>query len=258
MRRKKDPIQNLIIVALSIILLIIVIPMFIPIGEPAQVLFKQTQEEELVVETQDTYIEFVETPFLDEVAQEVVMPTYEINVPLEWQEFGWDICQQHSFPYETWLAVMRQESGFNLKAVGINYAKDNKTILSKDLGLMGLNDRFKETHASAAGIPIDEFDYFNPYHNIKAGIIELVKTVLTKPRIEKLMYKLVDEGLLKEDYNIEDMGTILRALGGRVFEDIMKEESDLFVEYEEDKIKRVIGKNTPNIIKEVLKEQGRV
>jgi hypothetical protein len=174
MRRKKDPIQNLIIVALSIILLIIVIPMFIPIGEPAQVLFKQTQEEELVVETQDTYIEFVETPFLDEVAQEVVMPTYEINVPLEWQEFGWDICQQHSFPYETWLAVMRQESGFNLKAVGINYAKDNKTILSKDLGLMGLNDRFKETHASAAGIPIDEFDYFNPYHNIKAGIIELV------------------------------------------------------------------------------------
>jgi hypothetical protein len=72
------------------------------------------------------------------------------------------------------------------------------------------------------------------------------------------MYKLVDEGLLKSDYAIEDMGIILKALGSRVYEDIMKEESDLFGEYEEDKIKRTIGKNVPNVVKEVLKEQNRM
>lgn len=94
--------------------------------------------------------------------------------------------------------------------------------------------------------------------NIDSPVIELVKSVLTKPRVEKIMYKLVDEGLLKEDYAIEDMGLILRSLGSKVYDDIMKEESDLFAEYEEDKIKRICGKNLPNIVKLILKEQGRM
>jgi hypothetical protein len=94
--------------------------------------------------------------------------------------------------------------------------------------------------------------------NVNDGVTELIKTVLTKPRVEKIMYKLVDEELLKEDYAIEDMGIILKALGSRVYEDIMKEESDLFGEYEEDKIKRTIGKNIPTVVKAVLKEQNRM
>lgn len=94
--------------------------------------------------------------------------------------------------------------------------------------------------------------------NINQREIALVKSVLTQPRVEKLLYKLVDEGLLKEDYTIEDMGLILKALGSRVYDDIMKEESDLFENYELDVIKRIIGKNTPNIIKNILKEQGRM
>lgn len=94
--------------------------------------------------------------------------------------------------------------------------------------------------------------------NVTDKVTELIRSVLTKPRVEKIMYKLVDEGSLKEDYAIEDMGIILKALGSRVYEDIMKEESDLFAEYEEDKIKRTIGKNIPNVVKEVLKDQGRM
>jgi hypothetical protein len=93
--------------------------------------------------------------------------------------------------------------------------------------------------------------------NVNVEEIQLVRSVLTTARIDKLIHKLVDEGLLKEDYAIEDMGTILKLLGSRVFEDIMKEESELFAEYEEDSIKRIIGKNVPTIVKEVLKEQGR-
>ena len=94
--------------------------------------------------------------------------------------------------------------------------------------------------------------------NVNHKEIELVRSVLTPARIEKLIHKLVDEGLLKEDFAIEDMGTILKTLGSRVFEDIMKEESDLFKEYEEDSIKRMIGKNTANVVKQVLKEMGRM
>jgi hypothetical protein len=93
--------------------------------------------------------------------------------------------------------------------------------------------------------------------NVNLQEIQLVKSVLTKVRIDKLIHKLVDEGLLEETYGIEDMGTILRQLGTKVYDDIMKEESDLFKDYEVGSIKRIIGKNTPTVVKEVLKEQGR-
>lgn len=94
--------------------------------------------------------------------------------------------------------------------------------------------------------------------NINNPVVELVRSVLTKPRVEKIIYKLTDEGLLKDDYAIEDMGIILKLLGSRVYEDIMKEESDLFVEYEEDKIKRICGKNLPTVVKQILREQNRM
>ena len=94
--------------------------------------------------------------------------------------------------------------------------------------------------------------------NINNEFVSLMKSVLTTARVEKLLHKLVDEGILKEDYAIKDMGLILKNLGGRVFEDIMKEESDLFINYEEDKIKRIIGKNLPNTIKGILRDQGRI
>ncbi|MGL4450727.1 MAG: hypothetical protein ACRCTZ_06010, partial [Sarcina sp.] len=81
---------------------------------------------------------------------------------------------------------------------------------------------------------------------------ELVLTVLTKARVEKILHKLIDEGILGENPQIEDMGTILRNLNPRVFEDIMKEESDIFVNYETENVKRMIGKNLPQIVKSII------
>lgn len=94
--------------------------------------------------------------------------------------------------------------------------------------------------------------------NIDNGLLPIVMTVLTKARIEKMLYKLVDEGELKQDYDIEDMRIILKLLGTNVYDDIMKEESELFVNFEESQIKRCIGKNIPSIVKEILKEQNRM
>lgn len=96
----------------------------------------------------------------------------------------------------------------------------------------------------------------NPNVNLKE--ITLVKSVLTQARVEKLMHKLIDEGLLKKDYTIENMGDILKLLGSRVYDDIMKEEGDMFVDYEGANIKRIVGKNLPNVIKSILKEQNRM
>lgn len=94
--------------------------------------------------------------------------------------------------------------------------------------------------------------------NVDSKVVEVIKSVLTKARVSKLIHKLVDEGLLKEDFAIEDMGAILRELKDRLYQDIMKEEPELIGNIEEKIIKRTIGKNIPNIVKEVLKEENRM
>ena len=94
--------------------------------------------------------------------------------------------------------------------------------------------------------------------NIDSKVVETIKSVLTKARVSKLIHKLVDEGLLKEDFSISDMGTILRELKDKPYQDILKEEPELIGNIEEKLIKRTIGKNIPNIVKEVLKEEDRI
>lgn len=54
------------------------------------------------------------------------------------------------------------------------------------------------------------------------------------------------------------MGTILKLLIPIVYEDIMEEESEMFINYEKEKVKRVISKIVPVILKEILKEQNRM
>lgn len=91
--------------------------------------------------------------------------------------------------------------------------------------------------------------------NINEKEVAIIKSVLTKPRVEKLMLKLVDEELItKDDFIIESMGKLLKLLGNRVLEDMMKEESDLLMNIEEQPLKRQIGKILPLVLKEVLKE----
>lgn len=96
----------------------------------------------------------------------------------------------------------------------------------------------------------------NPNVNLK--VVELIKSVLTKARVSKLIHKMVDENLIHEDFSIKDMGLILKLLGDKPYNDIMKEEADLFEEYEEKLLKKTIGKNIPSIIKEVLKDENRM
>lgn len=164
----------------------------------------------------------------------------------------------------------------------VPYFYEGKYISFEHLmSLVGQSDMTLEPN-TGEGIVVKNVSYFDKYNrqvfvklvsekfaevqkqklpknpNVNQKEVALVKSVLTQARVEKLIHKLVDEGLLKEDYAIEDMGDILRTLGNRVYDDIMKEESDLFVDYESDVIKRMVGKNVPNIIKAILKEQERI
>lgn len=81
------------------------------------------------------------------------------------------------------------------------------------------------------------------------GLIdEFINTNLTKARVEKILHKLVDEGILEQGYDVTDMGTILKNAGTRVFDDIIEEELDTLLKH----VKGKIGKKLPVVVKEVL------
>lgn len=91
--------------------------------------------------------------------------------------------------------------------------------------------------------------------NFQSVEMNFVNECLTKARVDKLLHKLVDENLLDESFGIEDMGTILKHLGNRVYDDIMKEETDSLESFEEKDIRKCIGKKLPVIIKSILNER---
>lgn len=78
-----------------------------------------------------------------------------------------------------------------------------------------------------------------------------IQTNLTKARVEKELYKMVDEGIIPEKLHIEQMGTILKHIGIRVHDDILKEETP--PKYFNIKAtQKACGKLIPNILKEII------
>lgn len=57
----------------------------------------------------------------------------------------------------------------------------------------------------------------------KKRLEELTETVVTPARVEKILYKLVDEGILPEDFSARDMKIIYKTLPSAVYQDCVKE-----------------------------------
>jgi hypothetical protein len=82
---------------------------------------------------------------------------------------------------------------------------------------------------------------------------EFANMCVTKARVDKMLHKLVDEGIIELDFGIEDMRIILKNLGNRIYEDIIKEESDSLPEnYEIQALRKAIGSKIPYIVKEII------
>ncbi|MFS1518591.1 RNA ligase family protein [Bacillus sp. SCS-151] len=80
---------------------------------------------------------------------------------------------------------------------------------------------------------------------------EFVNTNLTQARVDKILHKLVDENVLDEDFDITDMGVILKNGGTWIYEDIVEEELDTLLKH----VRMKIGKKLPQVVKEILKEK---
>lgn len=58
---------------------------------------------------------------------------------------------------------------------------------------------------------------------------EIVDQIVTRNRVEKMIYKLRDEGALPKKLNPEDMGMIARILPKEIYEDCIKEENEMVI-----------------------------
>lgn len=83
-----------------------------------------------------------------------------------------------------------------------------------------------------------------------------IKNNLTKARVEKELYKLVDEGIVPEKFYLEEMSLILRHIGKRVHDDILKEEQPPDgIDFKT--TQKFCGKLIPNIVKEIILESRK-
>lgn len=140
-----------------------------------------------------------------------------------------------SFIGQTALGVKKGE-GIVVKNV------DYQDVYGKQLFVKLVIDAFKEVQRIKK--PKDP--------NFQSAEIEAVQSVLTTARVEKWIYKLIDEGSLQADVSIQDMGLILKQLSSRIVEDILQEEGEQMASFDLKEIRKVIGKQLPALVKEVI------
>lgn len=81
-----------------------------------------------------------------------------------------------------------------------------------------VNDSFKETKKIKTIDPEKEKE--------KAHSLALIESIVTKRRVEKMIFKLRDEGIFPEQLVPENMKLVAKNLPKRIYEDCMKEEPE--------------------------------
>ena len=82
----------------------------------------------------------------------------------------------------------------------------------------------------------------------------IAETIVTRARVEKILNKLVDEGIIPEDWDEHNMSTIAKNLSKRVYEDCVKEELET-VEQVGESFGKIASSISMNIAREMLNER---
>lgn len=108
-----------------------------------------------------------------------------------------------------------------------------------------------KTYHSFVKIVSDKFQETNKIKQPSLGSNPLdsaIESVLTSTRVEKLIHKKIDQGVLSNELDISDTGNVLKALGSDVVNDILEEEMHIFL----DMLRKKISKKTPIIVRQLL------
>lgn len=107
-----------------------------------------------------------------------------------------------------------------------NQTKLNSPDCRNPFYLKIVNDSFSETKKSN-----HEKKELDPEHCLeKTHAEEIAGRVVTEARVRKDINKMIDEGILPEQITPKDMAVVARNLPKRIYDDIVKEESDLIAD----------------------------
>lgn len=209
---------------------------------------------------------------------------HKIKYPnYEKQFFLYDVYDTETDRYIEFNLVRAQAKKLNVNLIPVFYAGEYKSFehLESFVGKTLVGGQFRDKEMGE-GIVVKNVDYIDRYgrqvfvklvsdefrevqkqkppkdpRKVSAEQV-FVRTTVTEARVDKFLHKFVDEGILDENWGIEDMGVILRNMGNAIFDDIIKEESDMLPrEYEERLIRQSIGKTLPQIVKKIIDNNNR-
>jgi len=114
------------------------------------------------------------------------------------------------------------------------YGPDQEGIVVKNQSKLGnqdnrapayikiVNEAFKESHKVKAKRELSPEEAAT-----RENGTTLAASVVTEARVRKIILKLVDEGIAPAELGPKDMGTVMKHLPKRVFEDVLKEEPEV-------------------------------
>lgn len=108
-----------------------------------------------------------------------------------------------------------------------------------------VSEKFRETHTPKRRHPTEK--QLETQTQMSENM-KLAKTVVTHARIEKILHKMVDDGIIPENWGRNEIGIIMKNLGKLVYEDCVKEEPDIVAQAES------FGKASNKIISSELKK----
>ena len=85
------------------------------------------------------------------------------------------------------------------------------------------------------------------------GLLELAKTVVTRQRVQKMLYKLVDEGVIPENFSRQDIPAIFQHLPSAIYYDCLKEEPEVVNRIE--KFSKLSSEISRSLVKEIIAEK---
>ena len=145
-------------------------------------------------------------------------------------EYGLEYVEELYYgPFVSWdhcRSFLRASKAYGPRQEGIVVKNQSPKLYSQDRRspayLKIVNEEFKESmHSKKEKKPAD------PEKEAEAKkAAELMEAVVTEARVRKIILKLADEGIVPAELGPKDMGTVMKHLPKRVFEDLLKEEPE--------------------------------
>ena len=106
--------------------------------------------------------------------------------------------------------------------VGMKLVESNEDIEAKIVG-----EKYQEVSKHRERKPVSSEELAKREYQMK-----LTESIITKNRVEKILYKMVMDGELRQDWDEQDMKNIAKIIPSKVYEDCQKEEPEIVSQIE--------------------------